>query len=83
VDVTLINPPEQLRVWAGIPKAMAYGVYCFPPLGLMYIQAAVEKRSKYKVEIFDRKGNWYEVAADDLPLEGWAYARWIYNDCGW
>jgi anaerobic magnesium-protoporphyrin IX monomethyl ester cyclase len=53
VDITLINPPEQLRVWAGIPKAMAYGVYCFPPLGLMYIQAAVEKRSSYRAEIFD------------------------------
>ena len=53
MDVTLINPPEQMRVWAGIPKAMAYGVYCFPPLGLMHVQAAVEKRSNYKVEIYD------------------------------
>ncbi len=53
MDITLLNPPEQLRVWAGIPKAMAYGVYCFPPLGLMYIQAAIEKRSKYVAEIFD------------------------------
>ncbi len=53
MDITLVNPPEQLRVWAGIPKAMAYGVYCFPPLGLMYIQAAIEKRSGYKAEIFD------------------------------
>ncbi len=53
MDITLLNPPEQMRVWAGIPKAMAYGVYCFPPLGLMYIQAAVEKRSGFKAEIFD------------------------------
>ena len=53
MDITLINPPEQMRVWAGIPKAMAYGVYCFPPLGLMYIQAAIEKRSSYKAEIYD------------------------------
>jgi radical SAM superfamily enzyme YgiQ (UPF0313 family) len=53
VDITLINPPEKLRVWAGIPKAHAHGVYCFPPLGLMYIQAAVEKRSSYKAEICD------------------------------
>ena len=41
--ITLINPPERLRVWAGIPKAHAHGVYCFPPLGLMHIQAAIEK----------------------------------------
>jgi anaerobic magnesium-protoporphyrin IX monomethyl ester cyclase len=53
MDITLINPPEKLRVWAGIPKAQAHGVYCFPPLGLMYIQAAIEKRSQYRVEIID------------------------------
>ena len=47
MDITLVNPPEKLRVWAGIPKAHAHGVYCFPPLGLMYIQAAIEKRSHY------------------------------------
>jgi radical SAM superfamily enzyme YgiQ (UPF0313 family) len=28
-------------------------VYCFPPLGLMYIQAAVEKRSRFKAEVVD------------------------------
>ncbi len=53
MDITLVNPPEKLRVWAGIPKAHAHGVYCFPPLGLMYIQAAVEKRSHYIAEICD------------------------------
>jgi anaerobic magnesium-protoporphyrin IX monomethyl ester cyclase len=53
MDITLINPPEKLRVWAGIPKAHAHGVYCFPPLGLMYIQAAIEKRSQYRAEICD------------------------------
>ena len=53
MDITLINPPEQMRVWAGIPKAMAYGVYCFPPLGLMYLQSAVEKQTPWKAEIYD------------------------------
>lgn len=53
MDITLVNPPEKLRVWAGIPKAHAHGVYCFPPLGLMYVQAALEKRSHYKAEICD------------------------------
>jgi len=53
MDITLLNPPEQMRVWAGIPKAMAHGVYCFPPLGLMYIQASVEKRTPWKAEIYD------------------------------
>ena len=53
MDISLINPPEKLRVWAGIPKAHAHGVYCFPPLGLMYIQAAIEKRSHYQAEIID------------------------------
>ncbi len=53
MEITLINPPERMRIWAGIPKAMAYGVYCFPPLGLMYIQSSMEKRTPYRAEIFD------------------------------
>ena len=53
MDITLINPPEQLRVWAGIPKAMAHGVYCFPPLGLMYMQASVEARTPFRAEVYD------------------------------
>ncbi|MFM7200831.1 MAG: B12-binding domain-containing radical SAM protein [Myxococcota bacterium] len=53
MSVTLINPPEQLRVWCGIPKAAAAGVYCFPPLGLMYLQASLEKRTAHRAEIFD------------------------------
>lgn len=36
-----------------------------------------------KVEIFDRRGNWYKVASEDSPLEGWASARYIWNDCGY
>ncbi|MCK6505079.1 B12-binding domain-containing radical SAM protein [Myxococcota bacterium] len=53
MSVTLINPPEKLRVWAGISESMAYGVYCFPPLGLMYLQASLEKRTPHKAEIYD------------------------------
>jgi len=53
MDITLINPPEKMRVWAGIPKAQAHGVYCFPPLGLQYIQASVEARTPWKAEIYD------------------------------
>ena len=53
MSITLINPPEKLRVWAGISESMAYGVYCFPPLGLMYIQAAIEKYTPFKAEIYD------------------------------
>ncbi len=53
MEITFINPPERMRVWAGIPKAHAHGVYCFPPLGLMHMQAAVEKSTPYRVEIFD------------------------------
>lgn len=53
MSVTLINPPEQLRIWCGIPKAAAAGVYCFPPLGLMYLQASLEKRTAHRAEIFD------------------------------
>jgi len=53
MSVPLINPPEKKRVWAGISESMAYGVYCFPPLGLMYPQASIEKQTAHKAEIFD------------------------------
>ncbi len=53
MSVTLINPPEKKRVWAGIAESMSYGVYCFPPLALMYLQAAVEKRTTHRAEIYD------------------------------
>ena len=34
------------------------------------------------VEIFQRRGNWYKIATTEGPmLQGWANARWIYNDC--
>ena len=53
MSITLINPPEKKRVWAGIAESMSYGVYCFPPLALMYLQAAIEKRTSHKAEVFD------------------------------
>ena len=52
-EITLINPPEKLRVWAGIAADQSAGVYLFPPLGLMYIQAYIEKMSSYVVDILD------------------------------
>ena len=36
-----------------------------------------------KVEVFDRRGNWYKVAALDGSSEGWASAGYIRNDCGY
>ena len=51
--ITLINPPEKKRVWAGIAESMSYGVYCFPPLALMYLQASIEKRTSHKAEVYD------------------------------
>lgn len=36
-----------------------------------------------KVEIFDRSGNWYRIAPLDGGPEGWAHARWIWNDCNY
>lgn len=71
MSITLINPPEQLRVWAGIPKAMAHGVYCFPPLGLMYVQAAVEKRLGETAEIFDPVVDNLDYPEFEKQLEGY------------
>ncbi|MBN9217828.1 MAG: SH3 domain-containing protein [Mesorhizobium sp.] len=32
-------------------------------------------------EIFDRRGNWYQVEIGGAT--GWANARWLRNDCGY
>lgn len=74
MNVTLINPPEKLRVWAGISESMAYGVYCFPPLGLMYLQGALEKQSSHRCEIYDAIVDdmdhaTFEAGLDRYPLE--------------
>ena len=35
-----------------------------------------------KVEVFQRRGNWYKIATTQLPmLEGWVNARWLDNEC--
>ncbi len=65
MSITLINPPEKLRVWAGVSESMTYGVYCFPPLGLMYIQAALEKSTGFQCEIYD-------AVVDDLNHDDFA-----------
>ena len=36
-----------------------------------------------KVEIFDRRGNWYKIAALDGSSEGWSSSKYIRNDCGY
>jgi radical SAM superfamily enzyme YgiQ (UPF0313 family) len=51
--ITLINPPEKRRVWAGIAESMSYGVYCFPPLALMYLQASIERHTSRRAEVYD------------------------------
>jgi Bacterial SH3 domain len=32
-----------------------------------------------EVPIYGRQGNWYKVETDDVV--GWAYYKWIENDC--
>ena len=35
-----------------------------------------------KVEVFQRRGNWYKIATAVGPMiEGWVNARWLYNEC--
>ncbi len=35
-----------------------------------------------KVEVFQRKGKWYKIATQNLPiLEGWVHKNWMSNSC--
>ena len=57
--------------------------------GFLAVRAAPRKSASQvgelfngdKVEIFDRRGNWYKVAALDGSSEGWSSAKYIWNDC--
>lgn len=49
----LINPPKRYTIWAGIPEALNKGVFLYPPLGSMYIQAYLEKYSRHKAILLD------------------------------
>ena len=51
-DIPLCNPPER-PVYGLIVADQSAGVYLFPPLGLMHIQAYIEKMSEYVVDILD------------------------------
>lgn len=35
-----------------------------------------------RVEITDRRGNWYLINARGIG-QGWASVRWLRNNCGW
>jgi uncharacterized protein YgiM (DUF1202 family) len=35
-----------------------------------------------RVEITDRRGNWYLISARGIG-QGWASVRWLRNNCGW
>lgn len=52
MDITLVNPRTASCV-GRYPEGDGARRVLLPPLGLMYIQAAIEKRSKYTAEIFD------------------------------
>ena len=34
-----------------------------------------------RVEIFDRKGSWYKIAAGHV--EGWSHRKWMWNSCNY
>ena len=54
MKVALINPPKIHQVWAGVPDIFnGKDIYLFPPLGIMYLSAAIKKYSKHDVVLFD------------------------------
>jgi radical SAM superfamily enzyme YgiQ (UPF0313 family) len=53
MKVLLINPPKKYTIWAGIPEVLNKGVFLYPPLGLMYIQAYLEEHTEHETAILD------------------------------
>ncbi|MFH1339244.1 MAG: radical SAM protein, partial [Candidatus Omnitrophota bacterium] len=51
--ILLINPPKKNKIWAGIPRIFSEGIFLFPPLALMYLQAYLKKHTHHQTEILD------------------------------
>jgi hypothetical protein len=68
-------------------SAPAHAQYCEGTVhGLSSYYGAATQRGELfngdKVEVFTRRGNWYQIATTNTPLlEGWVSARWLSNEC--
>jgi len=64
MKILLINPPRFRLIQAGVPRILHQGEFCFPPLGLLYLAAAVEKEQLVDVTVLDAQ--WGDMSYEDI-----------------
>ena len=64
MKILLINPIVKDKIWAGIPRNCSKDIFLFPPLGLMYIEAYLDKFSHHQTKIIDALAD--NLSYDDI-----------------
>ncbi|GAB1402128.1 radical SAM protein [Elusimicrobiota bacterium] len=64
MKILLINPIVKDKIWAGIPQNCSKDIFLFPPLGLMYIEAYLDKFSHHQTKIIDALAD--NLSYDDI-----------------
>jgi anaerobic magnesium-protoporphyrin IX monomethyl ester cyclase len=65
MKILLVNPPRIQLIQAGVPGVLHRGGgFSFPPLGLLYLAAAVEKEQLAEVTILDAQ--WGNISYEDI-----------------
>jgi anaerobic magnesium-protoporphyrin IX monomethyl ester cyclase len=64
MKVLLVNPPRFRLIQAAVPKAFMHGDFPFPPLGLLYVAASLEKEGLTEVSVLDAQ--WGNMTWDDI-----------------
>lgn len=66
MKILLINPVIKDKIWAGIPQNCSKDIFLFPPLGLMYIEAYLDKFSHHETKIIDALAD--NLSYDNLKI---------------
>jgi anaerobic magnesium-protoporphyrin IX monomethyl ester cyclase len=53
MKVLLVNPPRFRMIQAAVPRVFHQGEFCFPPLGLLYLSASIQKEKIAEVTVLD------------------------------
>ncbi|MDQ7826776.1 MAG: radical SAM protein [Candidatus Eremiobacteraeota bacterium] len=57
MNILLINPPNDHRIYSEVPHRVGEEVASLPPLGLLYLEAALSSLGGHKVTIIDSPGD--------------------------
>lgn len=64
MTVLLVNPPRFKLIQAAVPRVLIQGEFHFPPLGLLYVAASLERGGIADVTVLDAQ--WGDLSWEDI-----------------